>query len=222
MLTGWMDESWFRVASGPDGERCDCLLRLNPTSEAGGFRFTGCSEGVQRAEHGDTWVLDDGELLIATRGLDAYVKVKRARDEARARLLGAAAPALDGTKWYNSRQARTWEDLRGKVVLLDFWETGCLPCQQRLPEILALQEKYQGKGLVVLGVHPPEGAEKLPEFLVKQAISFPVVVDGGKMRERFAIDAFPSYVLVDRTGKVVRGVSNSLPKGEEIERYLGR
>jgi RNA polymerase sigma factor (sigma-70 family) len=223
LLTGWVDKSWFLVASGPDDKHFDCLLRLNPAGEAGkGWGFTATRDGLQRAFHGETWVLDDGELLTATRALEAEVKAKRARDEARARLVGAAAPAIDGKEWFNTRQGPTWEDLRGKVVLLDFWATWCGPCVQKLPEVQALCEKYREKGLVVIAVHSPQGIEKLPEFLAKHKLPFPVVADGGQTLERYAIELLPSYVLVDRNGKVVRGVSNSLPKAEEIERYLGK
>ncbi len=223
VLTGWMDKSWFIVASGPNDECIDCLLRLDATGDSGrGWGFTGGRDGLQRAFHGERWVLDDGEFLTASRALEAEVKANRARDEARAKLVGAAAPAIDGKEWYNTRQALAWEDLHGKVVLLDFWANWCGPCVQKLPEVQALSEKYGKKGLVVIGVHSPQGAEKLREFLAKRGLSNPIVVDGGKTLERYAIDLLPSYVLVDRAGKVVRGVSNSLPKGEEIERYLGQ
>lgn len=166
-------------------------------------------------------MLDDGEFLVATRGLEALVRAKQAREAARARLVGAPAPALDAKDWYNTDRPLSWKDLRGKVVLLDFWATWCGPCVQNLPEVQALAERFRGKGLVVLGIHSPQGAGKLAAFLSQHQLAFPIVADEGQTTQRYFVESLPSYLLVDKTGKVVRGASPNLPKREEIERLLG-
>jgi peroxiredoxin len=166
-------------------------------------------------------VLDDGEFLVATRGLESVVKAQRARAAIRDKLVDAPVPALEGKSWYNAKQAVSWQDLRGKVVLLDFWATWCTPCVKHLPEVQALHEKFKERGFVVLGV-AAENSERVAEFLKDHHITFPVVQDTGKTAERFGIEAWPSYLLVDQTGKVVRGISHEVPKEEEIQRLLGK
>ena len=68
-------------------------------------------------------------------------------------LIGKQAPELQQIKgWINSKPIKL-ADLRGKVVLLDFWGTWCGPCVQVIPELIKLHEKYHDKGLVVIGIH---------------------------------------------------------------------
>ena len=223
MLAGWMNDEWFVVTIGPTSERFDCLLRLNPKSERGaGYGFQGFRGDLREAFHGDTRIMDDGELLTARRGLEAVVKAKHAREAARAKLVDAPAPALDGKEWHNAVQALAWKDLRGKVVLLDFWATWCSPCVKKLPEVQALHEEFQGKGLVVIGIHSQQGGEKLAEFVREHKLSFPILLDSGKTVERFLIESFPSYMLLDKRGRVIRGASHELPKKGEIEQLLGK
>jgi thiol-disulfide isomerase/thioredoxin len=220
VLSGWRSHDWFVVASGPSQDQIDGLIRLNPMENAS-YGFTARRSGVQQMHYGDAEVLDDGEFLVAKRGLEAVVKARLARAATRARLVGATVPALEGKTWHNVQQALTPNDLRGKVVLLDFWATWCSPCMKSLPEVQALHEKFKGQGLVVIGV-AEQKTEKLEEVLKTHRVTFPVVLDTGTTAERFALEGWPSYVLVDRAGKVVRGISHDLPKEEEIKRLLGQ
>src|SRR6478672_4093486 len=67
-----------------------------------------------------------------------------------------AAPNFVGiSNWLNSGPL-SLADLRGKVVLVDFWTSGCINCARTLPYVTRLYDKYKGKGLVVVGVHTPE------------------------------------------------------------------
>jgi thiol-disulfide isomerase/thioredoxin len=119
-----------------------------------------------------------------------------------------------------------WKDLKGKVVLLDFMSDSCVPCVEGIPKLKALDEKFRDKGLVVVCVHHKEvkeGASQIPVFLKKHEIAFPVVVDTGKTFVRYNIECTPTYLLVDKTGKVVpRGgwKFTGPPSTEEIEELL--
>lgn len=222
-ITAWKSEGWSYVASGPSQYQVDCRVRLNTEPEGGGrVHCEGRAGGPQRAFHGDRWLMDDGELLVASRGLEAFIQANRVRAANLAKLVGGPAPALEGKEWHNVAQAPSWEDLRGKVVLLDFWATWCGPCVQKLPEVQALHDRLEGKGLVVLGVHSRRWVDNLGEFLKKHKVTFPVVVDTGKTWESYAISEFPSYLLVDKTGRVVRGASHTVPTQEEIEQLLSK
>ena len=78
-----------------------------------------------------------------------------ALDELTSELIGKPAPELAKGEWINSSPL-TLAELRGKVVLLEFWTYGCYNCSNTIPEMNRWQEKYSPKGLVILGVHTPE------------------------------------------------------------------
>ncbi len=149
------------------------------------------------------------------------------------RLAGKAAPALEGT-WHNAAKPLTWNDLNGKVVLLDFLSENCVGCVKNLPKVNALHEQFRDKGLVVIAVlakREEKGPSTVPAFVKKHEIAFPVLVDPaepgkpGKTFERYGIWIMPNYILVDKTGKVVaRGgvqFQQDVPTADEIKKLLG-
>jgi uncharacterized protein (TIGR03067 family) len=147
-----------------------------------------------------------------------------------ARLAGMPAPALEGVTWYNTGQPLAWKDLNGKVVVLDFMAESCVPCVAALPRLKALHEQFGDKGLVVLCVlanKNKEAAKTVPEFVKKHEIAFPVMVDAeaGKTFKSYRIEAYGTYLVVDKTGKVVpRGgrFPRSAPTAEEIKELLDK
>lgn len=117
-------------------------------------------------------------------------------------------PGLAGaTGWINSKPL-TAKDLRGKVVLVDFWDYSCINCIRAVPYIRAWAEKYKDSGLVVIGVHTPEfDVEKqLPNVqraVTKFGITYPVAVDSdGKIWNAFHNQYWPAHYFIDAKGKV--------------------
>lgn len=93
-------------------------------------------------------------------------------------------------------------DLRGKVVLLDFWATWCPPCRKELPEIAKLYSAYRGKGLVVLGINQ-EGDGTVKHFFRKEGFAFPTLDDpGGRVFREYGAYAIPNIVVIDVNGMV--------------------
>ncbi len=119
------------------------------------------------------------------------------------------APEIAGiAEWMNSTPLGI-ADLKGKVVLIDFWTYSCINCIRTLPHITAWAEKYKDQGLVVIGVHAPEFAfEKNPEN-VRQAlnkfnIQYPVVLDNDfSTWKNYKNKYWPAHYLIDRDGRVV-------------------
>jgi peroxiredoxin len=94
-------------------------------------------------------------------------------------------------------------ELRGKVVLVNFWATWCPPCRKEIPALESLAARFAAQGLVVLGISD-EDAAKVSKFVRRQGISYPVLLDPGRAVNRsFAIHAIPKTFVYDRDGKLV-------------------
>jgi thiol-disulfide isomerase/thioredoxin len=117
------------------------------------------------------------------------------------------APDFSCPVWLNSKPLRL-SDLRGKVVLVDFWEYTCINCIRTFPYLRRWNQLYAPLGLVIIGVHTPEfDFAKNPE-LVKNAahrfgLNFPIAVDSERTAwAAFHNDAWPADYLIDRDGNV--------------------
>ncbi|MGR9246483.1 cytochrome c biogenesis protein DipZ [Rhizobium leguminosarum] len=118
------------------------------------------------------------------------------------------APSLDGAvEWLNSKPLTT-EQLRGKVVLVDFWTYSCINCIRTIPYVRAWAEKYAGQGLVVIGVHAPEFAFEKKIDNVKKAvgdfqIGYPVAIDNDySIWRAFENSYWPAAYLIDAKGQI--------------------
>ncbi|MGA2456674.1 MAG: TlpA disulfide reductase family protein [Terriglobales bacterium] len=100
---------------------------------------------------------------------------------------------------------KTWSfaELRGKVVLVNFWATWCLPCRKEMPDLETLYQRLGSKGLVVLAISDEETA-KVEPFIRERKLSFPVLLDPGrKVNEMFVMEGIPKSFVYDREGKLV-------------------
>ncbi len=103
---------------------------------------------------------------------------------------------LSGKTW-------TFAELRGKVVLVNFWATWCPPCRKEMPDLETLFERFRSEGLVVLGISDEEAAKVAP-FIRERKVSFPVLLDPGrKVNEMFVVEGIPKSFVYDREGKLV-------------------
>jgi len=117
-------------------------------------------------------------------------------------------PSLDGaTLWLNSPPL-TREQLKGKVVLVDFWTYSCINCLRALPYVEEWAKRYGPQGLVVIGVHTPEFAfEKQPGNVQKAikdfGITYPVAMDNNYAIWRaFDNDSWPAHYFIDAQGRL--------------------
>ncbi|MBR0961789.1 thioredoxin family protein [Bradyrhizobium japonicum] len=120
-----------------------------------------------------------------------------------------AAPDFTGiTNWFNSKPL-SMADLRGKVVLVDFWTYGCVNCVNTLPHVTDLYAKYKDRGLVVVGVHTPEfpferSAANVQAALKRHGITYPVAQDNdSRTWNAYRNQYWPAQYIIDQTGKIV-------------------
>ena len=120
----------------------------------------------------------------------------------------ASAPSLNGAvEWLNSPPLTT-EELRGKVVLIDFWTYSCINCIRTGPYVRAWAETYKDQGLVVIGVHAPEFAFEKKIDNVRKAIDdfkigYPVAIDNDyKIWRAFENSYWPAQYLIDAKGQI--------------------
>ncbi|HJS80379.1 MAG TPA: cytochrome c biogenesis protein DipZ [Vitreimonas sp.] len=121
---------------------------------------------------------------------------------------GAPAPSLDGgVAWLNSPPL-SLEQLRGKVVLIDFWTYSCINCLRTLPYVQAWADKYRDQGLVVIGVHAPEFAFERDIGNVRRAVrdlgvTYPVVLDNDFAIWRAYDNRYwPAHYFIDANGVI--------------------
>ena len=95
--------------------------------------------------------------------------------------------------------------LRGKVVLLNFWATWCVPCRKEMPAIEALYQRYKDRGLEVLAVSLDKGSTSVVEAFVKEVgVTYRVALDPSWATARtYGVRGLPTTFLIDRTGNVV-------------------
>ncbi len=98
----------------------------------------------------------------------------------------------------------SFHDLRGKVVLVDFWASWCMPCRESFPWMSTMLDQYSSKGFTIVAVNLDKDRDKAYAFLERFPAQFPVVFDpSGKTAEAFHVEAMPSSFIVGRDGKIV-------------------
>lgn len=141
-----------------------------------------------------------------------------------------AAPALQGlTNWMNSPPLQL-SQLRGKVVLIDFWTYSCVNCNRALPYVEKWYQAYENKGFVVIGVHTPEFAfehnpANVAAAVKADGITYPVALDNNdETWNAFDNDSWPADYLIDKQGNiryVSLGEGNYNITEEAIQQLLG-
>jgi thiol-disulfide isomerase/thioredoxin len=125
----------------------------------------------------------------------------------------AAPPEIEVTEWIDQAPVKV-ADLRGKVVLLDFWATWCGPCRATIPKLNALHKKYKDRGLVILGlteyygdiegraVTPAQELEHVRRYKRKNNMAYGVGVSRVDNGDPYGVVSIPTAVLIDRRGRV--------------------
>jgi len=179
-------------------------------------------------------------LVAGTYFADKATRVPRKTASASVRSTGMPDDPAVGTpapqvtlKDINDKDI-TLADLKGKVVLINFWATWCAPCREEIPWLIDIQQKYSAKGFTVLGVAmDEEGKSVVAPWVAKErfdvngqklAMSYPIVIGNDAAAEKFGgLFGFPTSILVSRDSKQIKRITGIISKDEiskEIESQL--
>jgi DNA-binding beta-propeller fold protein YncE len=138
-----------------------------------------------------------------------------------------AAPELDGgVAWLNTASPIKIKDLRGKIVLIDFWTLCCINCIHTLPDLARLEKKYPNE-LVVIGVHSAKfdnekSTASIRKAILRYEVHHPVVNDAGmQIWRRYHVQSWPTLVLIDPEGNIV-GYASGEGNFDVLDRVISR
>ena len=131
--------------------------------------------------------------------------------EAGLRLLGEKVSPRDFSLPALAGGNQSLNDLKGKVVFLNFWATWCGPCRDEMPSMEILYNRFRENGLEILAVNCGESRQEVQAFMANNGLSFPAVLDGdGRVSNSYGIQAIPTTFLIDRDGMIVLRLVGSI------------
>src|SRR3989441_6328906 len=150
-------------------------------------------------------------VMVSVGGLVA-VAAAAIRDPAASRGSdGIPAPELTNTSWLNADRPLRLAELRGRVVLLNFWVFTCGTCPRPVPSLVSYDRMYRERGLTIIGIHPPESPPyagehdrgNLARALTGEGIAYPNAQDNDRRTwDAYGIRYWPSFVLIDKRGAI--------------------
>lgn len=158
---------------------------------------------VRASEFPDNWTWDD----------EPGARAKHAALE------GKEMPKLDVTGWVNGEVKP--DDMKGKVVIVDFYATWCGPCMAAIPHNNEMLKKYKDQGLVIVGVcTSSNGQEKMEQTVKDRGIEYPTARDPDlKSEKAWEVQCYPTYAVIDRKG-IVRAIGLQPNHVEEVVKKL--
>ena len=164
--------------------------------------------------------------LLGVEGMDQTTKIETRNGQLVLPVIGDLPP-LDGIgPWINSAPL-TREQLKGKVVVIDFWTYSCINCLRSIPHVRAWYDRYKDDGLVVIGVHAPEFAFEREFANVQKAVAdlgirYPVALDNDwKLWRALKNNYWPAHYFIDAQGRI-RYYHHGEGSYEESERVIRR
>jgi thiol-disulfide isomerase/thioredoxin len=145
-------------------------------------------------------LLGIGLLAMAFLGLTAAANAQALRD-------GMEFPDFSEPDMVTGKTIRL-SDFRGKVVLVDFWASDCVPCVQHVPELIEFNKRYHDRGVEIVGLSLESGyrAQHLRAFVeMRDGLDWPIGYDAPMAYEVMDINGTPTYLLYDRSGRSVWG-----------------
>src|SRR3954453_2810287 len=162
------------------------------------------------ASHLPSVLVDPSSKLEKNSGIQSALTKVRRPQHSQLKVLGVAPDFTGNERWFNTPggKALHLSDLRGKVVLVDFWTYTCITCIRTLPYLKALDARYRKDGLVIVGVHTPEfpferDANNVLRAIKQNGIRYPVAQDNKYATwDAYGNQYWPAEYFIDARGRV--------------------
>jgi thiol-disulfide isomerase/thioredoxin len=122
---------------------------------------------------------------------------------------------------YNKNKVVSLSDLKGQVILLDFWIKNCGPCIQSVPHLNELQNKFKNEDFKIISINSYDSKEDVNWFCNKHKVNYPVLLNGKSIADKYGVSGFPAFFIIDKTGKIIYAhVGYSESTQLEVERVI--
>lgn len=223
-----LENGYVKLWAGPDGVVRQAELELN----VGAGIFVKVNETHTDVELdpqiGPTdfaFAIPEGAIAVESFGKEPKLEAGMAAEFPQAEGLipnGEPAPGfslkdLDG-------KVAALSDMKGNVVLIDFWATWCGPCRMEMPEIQKIHDDLKGKGLIVLGIDNETDTEMVKRFLSENEYTYPTLIDPDhKTGGEYRVSGIPTVYIIDKEGNVAASLVGYSPdRGTEIREVLAK
>src|SRR6266480_109956 len=194
----WISGRWLLAATGALGV-CICLIVL-PSPKVLAHRCLECSVAV--------W-----QSLLPSVPAQSGLKPPSGR---------SLAPDFN-LKDIDGKDVKL-ADLKGKVVLVNFWATWCEGCQVEIPWFVEFQKEYAGRGLVVVGISlDDDGWKSVKPWIKEKKVNYPIVIGNEGLGKQYGLVGMPLTALVDRVGRIAdvhQGIVEKTATQEKIRDLL--
>lgn len=188
-------------ATAPDGEQAELVLPVGDHRVVGGLMLPHRVGPATRSYEVNAVVADSRFQRPGPQSEREFAASKMAEASGKLLPIGSLAPAWT-LKDAQGRSHRS-SDFAGKIVILDFWATWCVPCHRMMPELQRLHDEFSDQGVSVIGVSTSEHGGDPAQLMKDRGYTYQLLVNGESLAEAYRIVGMPVLYVIGRDGRII-------------------